>query len=218
MIELPDDIATSSATFTPVDLGFVQEGATGIGDRIDRPGNHFSCEVDFPPMKPAQAGAFAVRIARAMRQGLRVKIPLLGLSQGNPGEPVVDGDEPSGTSLPLRGLTPGYVAKEGYWLTITEAATEQRYTHKVAATGKVGADGTLDLDIEPPLRAPFADGDTVNLAKPTIEGLLKGVASWMLSTDRLIRNGARLTIEEQAGAGVMPSPTFDAGSITWDMG
>lgn len=198
MIELPSEIVPNSATFTPVDMGFVQEGAAGLGDRIDRPGNHFACEIDFPPMKPARARVFASRVGQALRQGLRIAIPLLGESQGNPGAPVIDGDEPSGTTLLLRGLNPGYVCKEGYWLTLIEGATGQRYTHQSTSTARVAGDGTVELEIEPPLRAPFEDGDEVLLAAPTIEGALRSAPSWVLSVDLLVRSGARLTIEEVA--------------------
>lgn len=196
MIEFPGTIVPNSATFMLIDQGFVQEGAGGLGDRIDRPGNHFACEIDFPPMVAEVARVFEARVTRAIRHGLRVAIPLLTRNQGIPGLPVVDGDEPSGTTLPLRGLIPGYVVKEGYWLTIVEAASGQRFAHKAAALGQVASDGTVAIEVEPPLRAPFADGDVVLLARPTIEGVLKTPPSWTLAIDQLVRNGARLTIEE----------------------
>jgi hypothetical protein len=111
---------------------------------------------------------------------------------------VVDGDEPAGTTLPLRGLTPGYAAKEGYWLTIVRAADDYRCAHLVQTPAVAAEDGTIELDIDPPIRGVFADGDIVLLAKPTIEGTLTAPPSWALSVERLIRNGAQLTIEEGA--------------------
>lgn len=197
MITLPDNIVPNDFQFRVVDLGFVQEGVAGLGDRIDRQGNHFACQVDYPPLRPDVARAFVAKMTRAVRLGLRVKIPLLGVSQGYPGDPVVDGDEPAGTSLPLRGVTPGYAAKVGYWLTIVRAADDYRATHLVQTPAVAGEDGTLILDVDPPIRAVFADGDTVLLAKPTIEGVMSA-PSWMLTTDRVVRLGATLTIEEVA--------------------
>ncbi len=198
MIELPDDCVPSDFLWWGVDLGFVQEGSAGLGDRIDRPGNHFACEATFPPMKPDLARRFATRVHRATREGLRIEIPLLGVHQGLPGAPVVDGDGQAGTALALRGLTPHYAAKEGFWLTATEALTGQRYAHRVQGSVAAEADGTVTLEIEPPLRAPLADGDTIELAHPTIEGALLAPARVSLAIDQLVRLGASLTIQEVA--------------------
>lgn len=198
MITLPPVMIPNDFQFRVVDLGFTQQGVAGLGDRIDRQGNHFACQVDFPAFRPNVARIFVARVTRAVRLGLRVNIPLLGVDQGLPGNPVVDGDEPAGTTLPLRGVTPGYAAKEGFWLTIVRVADDYRCAHLVQTPSVAAEDGTLVLDVDPPIRGVFADGDTVLLAKPTIEGTLTSPPSWALSIDRLIRNGAQLTIEEGA--------------------
>lgn len=198
MVELPEDCVPNDFLWWGVDLGFVQEGSAGLGDRIDRPGNHFACEAMFPPFKPDLARKFATRVHRATREGIRIEIPLLGVHQGYPGAPVVDGDDQTGTALALRGLTPRYAAKEGFWLTATEALTGQRFLHRVQASVAADEDGLITLEIEPPLRAPLADGDTIELARPTIEGTLREPARISLAVDRLVRLGASLTIEEVA--------------------
>src|SRR5690606_5964570 len=89
--------------------------------RTNRAGTRYQVVLSFPPMKPDVARVFVSRFQQGQREGLRAEYPLLGLSQGPPGSPVVDGANPTGTTLPVRGLTPGYAAKEGYALTLIDA-------------------------------------------------------------------------------------------------
>lgn len=198
MIEFPDDPWPNGVNIVPIDFGFIQRPLSGAASlRVDRPGNRFRIELSYPPMKPDVARKFMARVQRGKREGIRVKLPLLGLNQGNPGSPVVDGADPTGTTLPLRGLTPGYAAKEGFWLHV-EDADGTRYLHSVQNNGQADASGDLTLDIEPPIRAPLEDGATVELAAPTFEGLLVEEIGWSLSVDRLVRFGGGLVIEEAA--------------------
>src|SRR3546814_1909417 len=69
---------------------------------------------------PILSRIFIARLLKAKREGLRIPYPLIDVPQGAPGSPVVDGADQSGTTINLRGLTPGYAAKEGYWLSIEE--------------------------------------------------------------------------------------------------
>lgn len=197
MIEFPSDPAPNGVNPTLLDFGFIQRPSSGSAiQRIDRPGSRYRVEVSYPPMKADAARKFVARLLRAKREGLRIEYPLLGLSQGVPGAPVVDGADPTGTTLPLRGLTPHYAFKEGYWITLIDA-DGTRYLHNVQEAVVAAADGTVTLTVEPSIRAPLADGSTVLVAKPTIEGLIED-SGWSLAVDRLVRFGGSIVIEEVA--------------------
>lgn len=200
MIELPEDPAPNGAMPEAVDYGhLLQPGAGADPLRVNRPGGRMRVALSWAPMKADVARVFNRRLMAAVREGLRVEYPLLGLSQGAPGNPVIDGDAPSGQTLPLRGLTPGYTLKEGYALTLVDGEGN-RCLHFAGNTARAGADGKLTITgLEPPLRRVFADGDTVLLAKPTIDGAVTTPVGWSLEPDHLVRRGALIVIEETAG-------------------
>lgn len=197
MIELDDLRVVVSVAVNLIDTGFIQRPSTGAGPtRIDRPGSRFAAEIAFREMTPDEAARLATRLLRARRLGLRVRLPLLR-PQGAPGAPLVDGRGQGGTTLALRNVTPGWVAKENYRLTVIEAATGLRCLHKIAAPAVAGIDGRILLEIEPALRLPLADGDMVELARPTIEGFVISELSEGDAVDRLVRLPA-VTLEEAA--------------------
>lgn len=196
MISLAEEMVPNGFEEETLDFGFVQRPSSGAALlRVDRPGARLKVKLTFPPMRPDEARRVLPRLKRAVREGLRVQWPLVDVSQGLPGSPVVDGTPEGGTSLPVRGLAPGYVAKVGYVLHIEEAATGARYLHQLQATAVADAAGAAVFDIEPPLRAPFADGDAIELAQPTIEGLLAEAPGSSINLNRLVY-GTALTIEE----------------------
>jgi hypothetical protein len=164
--------------------------------RLNRAGSRYRVAVSYPPMQPSTAGKFLARFQKAKREGLRIDFPLLGLSQGSPGTPLVDGANPTGTTLPVKGLTPGYPVKEGYWLTLIDA-DGKRYLHCITEAGRADASGDAELEIEPPIRAPLPDNAVILLAKPTIEGVVVEEIGWSLAVDRLVRGGT-IVIEEAA--------------------
>ena len=140
------------------------------------------------------ARVFVSRLLAAKSEGLRIEYPLLGESQGIPGAPVIDGAAQAGMTIAVRGLTPHYACKEGFWLSI-EDASGQHYLHNCRATVVAGADGRAVLPITPALRVPFADGAVIHLAKPMIEGLVDGDEwGWQIPVNRLI--ALAVTIEE----------------------
>lgn len=193
MIELPESPAPNGMEPALLDYGGVLRGASTI--RIDRPGSRYRIGFSYPPMKPDTARKFTARLQRAKREGVRVTLPLL-VHQSFPGAPVVDGAGQAGTTLSVRGLTPGYAAKEGFWLTLIEA-DGTAYLHSLAATAIADAAGNADFEIEPPLRAPFADGAAIELAAPWIEGFVDGDEwGWSVPVNRLIAVG--FTVEEFA--------------------
>lgn len=184
MQSLPVKPSPNAMTPQLIDRGGIMRGASSI--RIDRPGSRWRIEFVFPIMTVDGARAFISKLLRGQRQGLQVDIPLL-VPQGNPGSPVVDGAvTAAGTALPLRGLTPGYAIKEQYWITVVES-DGTAYLHSVVSS--VVADGTSNatVQIEPPLRAPFADGDTVHIGKPFMQGFMDADGyTWSIRSDRFV--------------------------------
>ena len=186
MIELPRHPAPRSAQHELLDFGKTIEGALGTGSvRLNRPGSRFRAEVFFAPMEPEVADIFIARLIAAKDEGLRIPYPQRRRARGNPGVPVVDGANPAGKLLPLRGATVGHVFREGGWISIEDAAG-QHYLHNIRGTVMVGADGTCDLPISPMLRVPFADGATIHAAQPMMEGDVEAI-SWPEDDDHLIR-------------------------------
>lgn len=187
MITLPESPWPNGVTPRLLDYGSVLRPALGgAALRIDRAGSRFGAEISFPPMKPATARVFVSRLLDAKSEGLRIEFPLIGVSQGLPGSPVVDGAGQSGKSLDITGLTPAYAFKEGYWLSI-EDASGQHYLHNCRSNVVADGSGDATISITPALRVPFADGATIHLAKPMIEGLVDGEEwSWQIPVEKLI--------------------------------
>lgn len=196
MIELPDQIVPNGAAPRLIDNGFAQESAGGTAVRIDRPGSRWEVELSFPIMTGDDARLLAPRLARAKVVGLRVEYPLQGVSQGLPGAPEVNGTDSAGRVLKLRGLTAGYMVKEGYWLNLI-GSDGTRYLHLVADPVRADAAGLAELAVEPPLRILPGDGDLVELAAPVIEGLVVSDLSWALSPGEFA-SGFSLTLREAA--------------------
>lgn len=195
MIELPADPAPNGVTPRLIDYGLTLRSPTGGSAlRVDRAGSRFGAEISFPPMPAKTARVFVSRLLAAKSEGLRIEYPLLGESQGVPGAPVVDGAGQAGALLAVRGLTPFYACKEGFWLSI-EDADGQHYLHNCRATVVADASGDAAISIVPALRVPFADGATIHLAKPMIEGLVDGDEfAWQIPVNKLI--ALAVTIEE----------------------
>lgn len=170
MIELPVKPKPNKMSPTLLDRGQILRGASSL--RVDRPGSRWRMAFAYPPMKQDQADTFTAPLTRAKRQGLRIYLPVR-VPQGIPGSPVVDGAGQSGSTLAVRGFDAGYAARVGFWLTIVEA-DDTAYLHRMFETVVADGSGDATLEIEPPLRAPFADGDTIHIGKPFIEGFMEG--------------------------------------------
>jgi hypothetical protein len=184
MIEPPLSPAPNGMDPLYDDRGITQEGASDL--RVDKPGSRWGMVFSYPPMQPDKSRVFTARFVRGKSEGVRIELPLL-VPQGSPGAPVVDGAGQSGRLLNVRGFTPGYAVKEGYWLNIVEAATGYSYLHQAFGTTFADASGDAVLDLNPAMRAPFADGDVIELAKPWIEGRVQGEDwGWQVPVNRLI--------------------------------
>jgi hypothetical protein len=194
-IELPSWCVPNGATAAMIDPGGVVRSALNTAaQEIDRPGAHYRAALTFPPIDDPREGRVVVsRLIRAKRLGLRVEFPLLE-PQRVAGRILVDGAGQSGFALAVRGFTARTVVREGWWLSV-EAASGQHYLHNVAGDVLPGADGRAVLTLSEQLRAPFADGAIVHLAKPMIEGPVEGSEmAWSISVEMQV--GIEVAIEE----------------------
>lgn len=194
MITLPSTPAPNGCSPRVVSFDLHARPATGAAvQTIYRPGSRWALDFTYPVMKANVARTFTSRLVRAQRAGLRMEVPLLGVSQGNPGTPVIDGAYPSGTSLPLRGCAPGYVFDEGYWLTLIDAAGDY-YLHQVVGSVAANGAGKATVSIETPIRAPLLDGASVLAATPMVQGFIEEV-SWGMRIGNFV-DGIGFTLEE----------------------
>lgn len=170
----------------PLDFGTVLTPPFGGEDlRIARPGSRWAMSFTWPPKHEADAAELAADLLKARDAGLRVPLPLLR-SQGSPGTPLVDGAGQAGTSLDIKGLTPGYVVAKGYWLTIWDTgASGDPFLHKVVTAATADGSGDATVGLWPMLRAPFADGAAIELAAPVIQGLVHEPLQWEVPKSRL---------------------------------
>lgn len=199
MINLPAGISLNGGVPALIDFGGVMRPSLGARAlKVNRLGSRFRIACSLPPMlNKAQGRVCVSRLLQAKREGMRVAFPLLGVDQSGSGAPVVNGANQAGLGINLRGVTPGWIAREGYWLSIVDA-TGQHYLHIVRADSAPAA-GTsgLSVAIEPLLRVPFADGATVNFTQPMIEGFVDGdEIGWEMSLAHHV--GIEFMIEEAA--------------------
>jgi hypothetical protein len=196
MILLPSEPAPNGCAPSIVSFDIHARPSTGAAvQTIYRPGSRWAFEFSYPVMPADVARKFTSRLVRAQREGLRMEVPLLGVSQGAPGTPQVDGANPSGTSLPVKGCTPGYVFDEGFWLTLIDAAGNY-YLHQVVGSVIVNGAGKATVSIETPIRAPVPDSATILVATPMVQGIIEAV-SWGMRLGDLV-DGIGFTLEEAA--------------------
>jgi hypothetical protein len=143
--------------------------------------------VELAPLHPEEANVVINRLIRAKEDKLRMAFPLTEQDQGSPGTTLVNGAISSGTkSLPVKGVTPGYVCKEGYWLSVVNA-DGKHFFHQVDTEVTASGGGLMTLTVSPALRYPFADGNTVALAAPMIEGFTSGnEIEWRIDADMFL--------------------------------
>lgn len=196
MIALPDGVGPGDASPALMDFGFLQRtGSGGETTRINRMGSRYRVGFTFGPYHSAVGNLMVARLLAAKSEGIRLPYPLLE-SQGAPGAPLVDGAGQSGSTLLLKGLTPGYVCREGYWLSIVDE-NGRHYLHNVRTGGRASGAGALSAGITPMLRWPYLNNAVVHLAKPMIEGWVEGDEwAWRLSVDQVIP--IEFSVEEAA--------------------
>lgn len=195
MITLPASFAPRAAQPFDIAAGFDQRNARGmLAGRVEVPGSRFGVEITLPTMDYARAMELNALLRRARTLGgLRMAWPLMATVQGG-GTGAVDGSGAAGESLPVRGLTPGFMIRRGYWVTVIDG-NGARCLHNVIDPVRVAADGTATLAVQHPLRTVLADGDAVLVSRPEIEGMITSDLEWNLPVNRRI-GGLGFRLEE----------------------
>lgn len=182
MIELPTSAVPGAFTGTLMDAGFTQRAVQSVA-YIPRKGSRYRVAFSFRPRSLDERRVMISRLIAAKQGGVRVELPLLQ-PQGTPGTPLVASGA-TGRTLPLSGLTPGYVIPEGYWLSIVKSG--QHFLHNVTVGATANGSGLATVELNELLRDSFAAGAVVHLAAPKVEGLLTGDDfSWQFAPDRIV--------------------------------
>jgi hypothetical protein len=196
VVELPAWASPNGLSPSLIDYGAILRPSTGAAvQRVDRLGSRYKAAFTFPPFTDsAQARVIVSRLIRGKRMGLRVALPLVAPQPLGPAS--VDGAGQAGTTLAVRGLLPGALMREGYWLSVVRA-DGQCFLHNVAAQSIADADGRASLVLSEMLRWPFPDAARVELARPVIEGFVDGdEQAWSMSVERFV--SIEFTVEEAA--------------------
>lgn len=184
-------------SFTPRLVTSRSENNPAFGtpdQRFSRMGSRYEFVVSLEPMTEEQAMDWVDLDTEDDTCLLRV--PEIEFDTGAPGAPLVDGASPTGTTLPVKGLTPFYPVRKGQWLSIVTDGT--RYLYRAAAEAVANVDGEASVLLLTMLRVPHDDGDVIELADPMIEGFVTlGEDAWRIQgDDRLI--WLTFTIKENA--------------------
>lgn len=154
----------------------------GPVQRIDRVGSRWAFDFVTPVMSAADVRMWAVRLSRAKSERGIVRITQPGLPIGAFGVPVVSSAIAAGKLVPISGLAPGAMIREGQWLTLV--VNGQRYLDRATATVTASAAGTATIVIQNLLRVPLVGGEAIKLAPPEVEGFLEGDVEGALDTTR----------------------------------
>lgn len=193
MIDLPTFAVPGSFDPSFGDAGFTQTGVQS-DDYIPRKGGRYTVSFTFGPYVPEEGRVMIARLIAGKQGGVRVKLPLLE-DQGSPGTPLINGAVTIGRTIAVDGLTPGYVIKEGYWLSLVKAG--QHYLHSVGTGATANGLGQATIELNELLRTDFPDNTVVNLAQPQVEGLLTG-EEWGYSVDANRVVPIEFTLKERA--------------------
>ncbi|WCT78873.1 hypothetical protein [Novosphingobium humi] len=140
---------------------------------IMRLGSRWALEITIPLQETEPYGRiWSSRLVQAKIFGALVAFRQDGLDIGNPGMPVVDGAGQTGFAINLRGLTPGYVIREGQAVPLV--ASGRRYLYFAGADVTVGSTGRAAVPIYPMIRRSPANGDICEMTDPIIQGSING--------------------------------------------
>jgi hypothetical protein len=145
----------------------------GAVQTILRLGTRHAIDITIPLMRSEPDGReWSAFLRMGKIYGVRARYRQDGLGVGSPGAPLVDGAGQYGTTIALKGFTPGYAIRLGQAVSLVVGG--RNYLYFAAAGAVAGSDGRMPLSIFPMLRKSPADGDTVEVARPLIEGSLAG--------------------------------------------
>jgi hypothetical protein len=187
MIDLPDYPSPQGAEPALVDYGtLLTPTLGGPVQRIERMGNRWRISVTMPPMvNDGLKREWLSALVRGKQEGARMEFPLMGFTPLPAGTPVVDGASQSGRTLSIEGATANLVVRDGQFFSIETGG--QHYLYMNVGQTILDGTGAGDLTIEPMLRVSPADGDTIHMAKPMIEGFIRGEEQmWQISLGNIL--------------------------------
>lgn len=162
-----------------------------------RAGTRFGARVSIPPIRTDDLGrVYVARLLQGRTNGILMRWPLLEFNPGSPGSPKIATAALSGSSIALKGLTAGYVIKEGQYFSIIVSG--KRYLHMATANVTASGTGTATVSIFPLLRKGVAVDNVVEIAQPMIEGFVSpgDELGWEISSNRFMN--INFTIMESA--------------------
>lgn len=173
MIDLTD-ARVADASLRLIDNGGELDPVLGgPSQRLDRLGTRYALDIRVPYWRIEPDGRrWASRLRRAKQLGARFAVPQVEFNVGAPGSPVVAETTAGGIYLPISGGQRGYAIREGQALNIETAS--RSYLYFAAAQTILDGDGAGVIELETMIRKGPALGDTINLAKPYIEGWIEG--------------------------------------------
>lgn len=145
------------------------ESASAFGtnrQRIFRGGQHWAIELRLQPMLPADARKWLTLDTQL--DTVLWPIPQSDFVAANEGAPRVMGAGQLGSTLNVDGLTPGYEAPVGAFISII--TNNRRYLYRIEEDATANASGLAALKVSPMLRISPNDNDVVEIAAPKIEG------------------------------------------------
>ena len=192
MIALPSWPGARNAVPRELDFGGFLEPSTGAEVmRLNRKGNRYAISITMPALKNKKDGRIWVnRLIRGRKEGARMAYPLLDFDPGAPnlpdGTPItVDGAGQAGTSLAIKDVAPGYAFLEGQPVSLE--IDSQHFFDFLAGPAIVNSDGKATLTLTQELRKPPTVGSILHVAKPMIEGFVRGdPLSWELALRRTV--------------------------------
>lgn len=197
-IALPSSPAPRDATPRFMLWGAEQEPPFGGAiTQVVYPGSRFSLDVQLPPLTAAQGRVWVARLIAGKGDGdVSLKFPQPDFTPGGNANAAIKTAVSGGTTIALKGLAVGQTLVEGQFFSIVHSG--RRYLHQKSGSATITADGSGEatITIEPPLRVGISVDDVVEIATPTIEGILVGnEQEWTLDVAR--HYGLAFSIKER---------------------
>lgn len=193
-VPLPTYPAPAEVVPVPLRAGNDLESPIGSSTvRIERLGNKFRFEIVMPPMDRPEAEDWLGALLSGLGTSVSLQWPQPLGGVGAPGAPVVNGAGQAGMLLNLRGFNPAYFLRRGQGVSLLSGSQRQFLIPQALATAGVG--GLMTLSFWPMLRFSPADGATLEVVQPVMQGLLGGNSvRWKL--DVAMNEGLSFTITE----------------------
>ena len=198
-VTLPNTPPPADASFTLVSKATEMSGPLGgPTQRVLRVGSRFKVDFQYPPMPYDQGRQWLARLIAAEATPAAILFPQRGFRPTYPGPVAVNGPQTSTTNtggvLAIKGGQAAFELVSGQFFHLNASADGRRYLHQLVSDAAIGADGTVTLAIQPPLRVIPADGDSLEFVNVMMEGFVTMNWSWSIALVRRI--GLKFTVVE----------------------